>query len=117
MTNDCPTLETFTSYAIASLEDRSAPRRKIRIPASLRQSGSPGFSVMIKDLSLSGFAAEALTGMKPGTRIWIAIPSLAPLQAEVAWNDGVMIGCSFSTLLNQAVLDAVLNHYVAIHER
>ncbi len=117
MTNDCPTLENYTSYAIASLEDRSAPRRKIRIPASLRQSGCPGFSVMIKDLSLSGFAAEALTGMRPGTRVWIAIPSLAPLQAEIAWNDGVMIGCSFNNLLNQSVLDAVLNHYVAIEER
>jgi hypothetical protein len=117
MTNDCPTLEKLTSYAVASLEDRSAPRVKIRIPASLRQSGCPGFSVIIKDLSLSGFSAEALTGMKPGTRVWIAIPSLAPLQAEVAWNDGVLIGCAFNNLLNNAVLNAILHHYVAIEER
>lgn len=117
MTNDCPTLEKATSYAMASLEDRCAPRKKIRIPASLRQSGCPGFRVMIKDLSISGFAAEALTGMKPGTRIWIAIPGLVPLQAEIAWNDGVMIGCSFNDLLNEAVLNAILRHYVAIEER
>jgi hypothetical protein len=117
MTYECPTFDHPVDYATASLEDRCAPRLKIRIPASLRQSGSPGFSVMIQDLSISGFAAEALTGMKPGTRVWISIPGLCPQQAEVEWNDGFTIGCSFHNLLNTAVLDAILNHHKAIEDR
>jgi hypothetical protein len=117
MTYECPTFDHPVDYATASLEDRCAPRVKIRIPASLRQSGSPGFRVMIQDLSISGFAAEALTGMKPGTRVWISIPGLCPQQSEVEWNDGFKIGCSFHNLLNTAVLDAILNHHMAVEDR
>ena len=114
MNQQCIVAESQIDYATAAMEDRSAPRIKIQIPASLRQSGSSGFSVMIKDLSLSGFAAEALTGMRQGTRVWIAIPSLSPLQAEVEWNDGIMIGCSFNNLLNPAVLKSILDQYHSI---
>jgi hypothetical protein len=98
-------------YEQAAMEDRSAPRIKLRIPAQMRPSGFPGFSVIVKDLSLSGFAAEALTGMKPGTRIFLTLPGLAGQQAEIAWNDGTMVGCAFTNMLNQAVLDSILNRY------
>ncbi len=98
----------INAYQIASAEDRCAPRINLHIPASLRPSGSTGFKVIVKNLSLAGFSAEALTGMKPGARVWLTLPSLAALQAEIVWNDGTMIGCAFSNLLNQSVLDAIL---------
>lgn len=109
--NALPQAAPQLSYAEAALEDRSAPRIKLRIPAMLRPSGFKGFSVIVKDLSLSGFSAEALTGMKAGTRVFITMPGLAPLEAEIAWNDGTMIGCAFQNLLNQAVLNSILNRY------
>jgi hypothetical protein len=95
-------------YAQAALEDRSAVRIKLRIPASLRPSGYPGFSVVVNSLSLSGFSAEALTGMKAGTRVWLSLPGLSPLQAEIIWNDGTVVGAAFHNLLNQAVLDNIM---------
>ncbi len=101
----------FLSYDQAAQEDRSAPRLKFRIPAQMRPSGFPGFSVIVKDLSLSGFAAEALTCMKPGSRVFLTLPGLAAQQAEIVWNDGTMIGCSFHNLLNPAVLDSILTRY------
>ncbi|NJM50591.1 MAG: PilZ domain-containing protein [Sphingomonadales bacterium] len=104
------------SYAEAALEDRCAPRTKLRIPASLRPSGFKGFSVIVKDLSMSGFAAEALTGMKAGTRVFITMPGLTALEAEIAWNDGTMIGCAFQNLLNEAVLDSILNRFSVVDE-
>ena len=102
------------SYAEAVLEDRSAPRIRLRIPAMLRPSGFKGFSVIVKDLSLSGFSAEALTVMKAGTRVFITMPGLTALEAEIKWNDGTMIGCAFQNLLNQAVLNSILNRYSEI---
>jgi PilZ domain len=99
------------------LEDRSAPRAKLRIPCLLRPSGFKGFSVIVQNLSLSGFAAEACTGMKPGTRIWLTMPGMAALQAEIAWNDGTVIGCAFTNLLNPVILDSILNIYSATEER
>jgi PilZ domain len=103
----------FTSYAIASEEDRCSSREKVHIPAHLRPSGSTGFSVTIKNLSVAGFSAEALTGMKPGSRIFITLPGLVAQQAEIVWNDGMMIGCSFHNLLNTAVYESFVRRYRA----
>ncbi|MFC4291826.1 PilZ domain-containing protein [Sphingorhabdus arenilitoris] len=111
-----PHTASHIDYAEAALEDRCAPRTKLRIPASLRPSGFKGFSIIVKDLSISGFSAEALTGMKAGTRVFITMPGLAALEAEIAWNDGTMIGCAFQNLLNEAVLDSILNRFSVVEE-
>jgi hypothetical protein len=109
------TIPTFTgpqsNYAIASEEDRCSSREKVNIPANLRPSGSTGFAVVVKNLSVAGFSAEALTGMKPGSRIFITLPGLAAQQAEIVWNDGTMIGCSFHNLLNTAVYESLVRRY------
>jgi hypothetical protein len=110
-------LKPIFHYQQAALEDRCAPRSKLRIPSILRPSGFKGFSVVVQNLSLSGFAAEACTGMKAGTRIWLTMPGMGPLQAEIAWNDGTVIGCAFSNLLNPAILDSILNQFSVIEER
>ena len=109
---DTPTTTiTYQRYEDAAQEDRSAPRVRLKIPAIMRPSGSPGFSVVVRDLSLSGVACEALTGMAPGTRIWRTLPVLAALQAKIVWNDGTTVGCEFTTLLNPAVLQNILARF------
>ena len=98
-------------YDDAALEDRSAPRVMLKIPATLRPSGVTGFGVVVTNLSMSGFACEATTGMPVGARCWLALPGLAPLQAEVIWNNGAMVGCAFANLLNRSILDSILNRF------
>jgi hypothetical protein len=101
--------DTVSRYALAAQEDRCAPRIKLRIPATLRASGSTGFPVTVTDLSLAGFACEAVTGIRPGQLCWLTLPGMAGLQSEVVWNNGVMVGCAFANLLNGAVLDSVIS--------
>lgn len=113
MTETPFTTRSFMRYEDAAQEDRSAPRIRLKIPASMRPSGSPAFSVIVRDLSLSGVACEALTGMGPGTRIWLTLPGLAALQAKIVWNDGTLVGCEFDTLLNVAVMENVLARFPA----
>ena len=96
------------AYALAAQEDRCAPRIKIDLPAMLRPSGSNAFATTIVDLSLGGFAANAVTGMRAGARCWLSVGPCKGLEAEVVWNDGTAIGCAFVTLLNQAVLEAII---------
>lgn len=109
--------QSYLRYEHAAQEDRSAPRIKLHIPASMRPSASPGFKVIVKDLSLSGVACEALTGMKAGTRVWLTLPGLSALQAEIMWNDGTMVGCGFTNLLNPAVLENILARFPAIEDK
>ena len=61
------------AYSEAAIEDRSAPRIRLDIPAVLRPSGVTGFGVRVINLSLSGFACEATTGMPKGARCWLCL--------------------------------------------
>ena len=102
---------TNDPYMRAAQEDRCAPRVSLKMPATLRPSGAPGFQVIVTNLSLGGFSCEAVTGMRPGALCWITLPGLTGLQAEVAWNDGVRVGCAFANLMNEAVLDNLVARY------
>ena len=96
-------------YAQAAQEDRCAPRIVLNIPAMLRPSGSSPFATNLIDLSIGGFAAQAVTGMHAGNLCWLTIGPFKGLQAEVVWNDGQLVGCSFANLLNPAVFDSIIN--------
>ena len=96
-------------YSRAAQEDRCAPRVMLDIPVMLRPSGSSAFAARLTDLSIGGFAVQAVTGMKPGTLCWLSIAHLKGLQSEVVWNDGQAVGCAFASLLNPAVFDLLVN--------
>ena len=102
------TYQSNDRYAIASQEDRSAPRSRVTIPGNLRPSGSRGFQTQIKDLSLGGFSATAINRMHPGTVCWLTLPGLESLQAEVVWWENGVVGCAFSQLLSPIVHDNLL---------
>lgn len=102
-------IEQDIPYAIAADEDRCAPRHKLAIPARMRFSCSSSFQVEVTDMSLAGFACDALLAVHPGTLCWLTLPGLGALEAEVVRHDNNGMGCAFKNLLNLAVF----NHYVA----
>ncbi|HQS97508.1 MAG: pilus assembly protein PilZ [Novosphingobium sp. 16-62-11] len=91
-------------YGQAALEDRSAARLRVNIPATLRPSGERSFKTVVVDLSLGGFCANALQPMRPGNRCWLTLPGMESLQADVVWWDAGRVGCAFANLL-RAVFD------------
>jgi PilZ domain len=95
-------------YSTAAQEDRCAPRVALDIRATLRPSGTHGFNVIVKDLSVAGFCVEAVTSMRAGALCWLTLPGLSGQQAEVMWNNGQQVGCAFATLLHPSVLDRLL---------
>lgn len=95
-------------YAISAQEDRSAPRTKVTIPASLRPSGSRSFQTVVHDLSLSGFSAVAVNRLHKGSLVWLTLPGLESLQAEVIWWENSMVGCAFQKLLSPIIHDNIL---------
>lgn len=95
-------------YAAAAQEDRSAPRVKISIPATLRPSGSKGFQTAVRDLSLSGFSSTAMSRIHPGTNCWLTMPGMEALPAKVVWWDNGLVGGAFEHLLSPIVLESIL---------
>ncbi|MGE8141282.1 PilZ domain-containing protein [Novosphingobium sp. NPDC080210] len=98
-------------YFSAAQEDRSAPRTRISIPASLRASGGRAFQTVVHDLSLSGFCAAAVSRIHPGSVCWLTLPGMESLQAEVVWWDNSLIGCAFDKMLSPIVHDNLLNRW------
>ncbi|HUD31296.1 MAG TPA: PilZ domain-containing protein [Novosphingobium sp.] len=98
-------------YAAAAQEDRSAPRLRISIPASLRPSGSKGFQTAVRDLSLSGFSATAMTQIAPRTMCWLTLPGMDTVTAKVVWWDNGLVGCAFDQLLDPVQLEAILERW------
>lgn len=106
--------DQFTHYAIAAQEDRCAPRVDVRIPSMLRASGCHAVPVTVTNLSISGFACETFSALRPGMICWLTLPGLGSLQAEVVWTQGAQVGCAFANLLNQAVLDLMLSRHARL---
>lgn len=108
-------MTTFDSaqdnYALVAQEDRSAPRTKVSIPAALRPSGSKGFQTVVNDLSLSGFSASSINRVHPGTIVWLTLPGLESMQAQVVWWENRMVGCAFQQLLSPIIHDNILTRW------
>ena len=98
-------------YFTAAQEDRSSPRTRIAIPATLRMSGGRGFQTVVHDLSISGFCAAAINRVHPGTVCWLTLPGLESLQGEVIWWDNSLAGCAFDNLLSPIVHDNILTRF------
>lgn len=98
-------------YAFAAQEDRSAPRTRVAIPASLRASGGRSFQTVVQDLSLSGFCSMAIGRLTPGSLVWLTLPQMESMEAEVVWWDNSLVGCAFHQLLNPIIHDHVVSRW------
>jgi PilZ domain len=104
-------LITRDPYFSAAQEDRSAPRTRVSIPATLRVSGGRGFQTVVHDLSLSGFCAAVVNRIHNGTICWLTLPGIESLQAEVVWWDNSLSGCAFDKMISPIVLDNILTRW------
>jgi hypothetical protein len=101
----------FREHVAAFGTARAARRLDVRLKASLRETGCSKFTIDVKDLSVTGCRIETSFTLTPGTSVWITIPGLAALEAEVAWAKGFSYGCRFYQSLHIAVLDHIIAHY------
>jgi hypothetical protein len=88
-------------------ESRRTQRFNLGFRASLRERGANKFDISIKDLSVTGFRCQTSFTLKKGTRVWLTIPGLNPIESEVVWCDKYVYGCTFLAPLHAAVLDHI----------
>ncbi len=93
-------------------DDAQWSRRSERFATSLqvdvRQQGPARIPATITNLSTTGFHLQADERLRRNSRIWVRIGSLAPLMAQVIWNDACRAGCAFSQPLHPAILDHII---------
>ena len=96
------------SYEHASQEDRSAPRMRVHIAASLRPAGARGFDTIVRDLSLGGFTATSPARLEEHNFCWLKIPGFETIQAEVVWWEAGLVGAAFASLITREMFDAIV---------
>jgi hypothetical protein len=95
-------------YEAASQEDRCAPRTRVSIPSTLRPSGGKRLQTVVRDLSVSGFSAVAISRIAKGTSCWLTIAGAETRKAHVVWWEQGIVGCAFEQLLDAAEHDDII---------
>jgi hypothetical protein len=95
-------------------DGRRANRIDVRVSATIREHGSTKFDVMVGDISVTGFRFETIFSLREGSRIWITLPNLAPLESVIQWRREPQYGASFANPLHPAVRDHLVQHYGAV---
>lgn len=89
-------------------DHRRQRRVAVAMAARLRDRASNKYDVHLRDLSVTGFRAEAHYGLDAGGIVWLTIPGMNGLEATIAWRRGNVIGCHFRQPLHPAVFDHIV---------
>ncbi|MFN3516861.1 MAG: PilZ domain-containing protein [Novosphingobium sp.] len=84
---------------------RSAIRALLRVPCEVRQGTRAWQRVMLEDLSPTGFRILHLANPDPAKPLWIRIPGIQLLTANLCWTRGRATGCEFTAPLHIAVFE------------
>lgn len=86
---------------------RRSPRAPMSLDAQLGQGGLARALCKVVDLSRHGARLQTYSAMKRGSLIWLTLPGLPPIAAEVMWADDFAAGCQFRTPLDPEQFDAL----------
>lgn len=100
-------LRARSSVPSMSADGRRVFRTPVRMQATLRKPGLTKFDVEVKDISPFGLRAGTSFTLKPGAVVWLALPGLAGIEAEVAWARDYEYGFRFKHPLHTAVCDHI----------
>lgn len=94
--------------------NRETPRKPVHMLAELRLAIGQKFKVSVVDLSQTGFRIETGNHMELGTRVYLAIPELNSLPANITWSDETVYGCAFLHPLHASVFEHIAREYPAL---
>jgi hypothetical protein len=89
-----------------------ARRRSERVPldagVALRRPGQLSYRVKIFDASLHGCRIEFVERPRLDEQLWVKFDGLQPLEAEVCWIEGFVVGVNFVQPMHPAVFDRLV---------
>lgn len=93
---------------LLAVDNRQKQRARVTFNAQLREAGGVRVDAQMCDLSETGFRADCAFPIAVGQRVFLTIPTFAPLEAIVAWRLGHEHGCKFLRPLYPAVYDTIV---------
>ena len=88
------------------------PRRADRVPLNceieFRRHGDARYPVDLLDFSPEGCCISPPVRVEPGESVWLRIPGMEMLHAQVAWAEQWKVGLEFDKPFHPAVFDSVV---------
>lgn len=85
------------------VEARGHPRTPLEHDAPIRPLGQSGAEVRLVNLSAEGFMARIDAAIAPGCRVWLTLPGLGQVNAEVVWARNGQLGGRFAEPIDPLV--------------
>lgn len=83
-------------------------RREERVPLSadipMREFGTTPVDARLINISSHGFMAEADAPILPGTRVWLTLPGVHRVNAEVIWARSGRLGGEFTAPIDPMIV-------------
>ncbi|WP_375270660.1 PilZ domain-containing protein [Sphingomonas sp.] len=91
---------------------RRSPRAPVSFDARLDGQGGMGRTLCkVVDISLHGCRLQTYSAMTRGQTIWLNLPMIGPVAANVMWADDYVAGCQFRTPLSEEAVAALTERY------
>ncbi len=91
----------------ATMEKRSAVRRKLRFESILTTSRNPS-KVVVLNLSEAGLMLHANDALTVGETFEVALLEAGFVEARVVWKRVTLYGCEFLSPVSRGVISAIL---------
>lgn len=88
----------------------SRRRRSARAPASFDAAAESGLAralCRVVDVSIHGCKLQTYSALRRGAAIWLNLPGLGRIAADVVWADDFAAGCQFHAPLERLALEAL----------
>lgn len=89
-------------------DGRKAERRIVNLAAALREQGARSSKVVVVDISVGGFKAEAEEPHQEGDEVWLKLAGLEPRRSRVVWTRDKELGCEFEWPLHPSELELIV---------
>jgi hypothetical protein len=89
---------------------RRAARAPVSLDASPDEEGPGGLAralCKVIEVSIHGCKLQTYSALRRGAAIWLNLPGLGRVTADVIWADDFAAGCQFHAPLEQLAVDAL----------
>jgi hypothetical protein len=84
---------------------RRSARAPVSFDARLGQGGIGRTLCRVVDISRHGARLQSYSAIRRGTTIWLTLPEIGPVAAEVMWADDFTAGCQFQKPLGKEAFE------------
>ena len=80
---------------------RRSQRAPVSFDARVGQGGIGRTLCRVVDISLHGARLQSYSSLRKGATIWLTLPEIGPVAANVMWADDFIAGCQFQKPLDK----------------